>query len=280
MFAFSKYLLLSSALAVSTSAFAGPVGDRIYPAPDAPLTLSDTPDGTRFVDVMTNDGLALRGLYRAPTRPDRPLLLVFHGNASSALTSVRWLSPAAADGYGILAAEYRGYSGGPGKPSASGLERDAQAFYAEARRLAGGRPVWVVGHSLGGAVAFGLARHETLEQLVTIGAFTSLKDMVRGIQRALVPDDYRNIAIVPALDEPFALIHGLKDEVVPWTMGQEMHKAAFLAKRTGRSYVVLEGTHHPAGTLVTAILNDIQTRRDGAAPTQIEGVKIVEFGKE
>lgn len=279
MSALLKIALFASAVPITASASAGPVNDRIYPAPKAPLTLTGLPAGTEFADVTTSDGLALRGLYRPASRADRPLLLVFHGNASSARTSIEWLGPAADEGYGILAAEYRGYNGGAGKPSAAGLALDAKAFWDEAKQRAGGRPIWVVGHSLGAAVSLGLARSERLDQLVTVGAFTSLKDMASGLQRAFVPDDYRNLDIVPLLDEPLAIVHGLRDQVVPWQMGQQLHKAAFLAKRTGRSYILIEGTHHPSGTAITSILNDIGRQKAGGRTDAPAGVKIVSFSE-
>lgn len=186
---------------------------------------------------------------------------------------------AAAEGFGILAAEYRGYSGGPGKPSAVGLAQDARAFLAQARLLAAGRKVWIVGHSLGGAVALDLARGERLDQVVTIGAFTSLKDMAGGVQRAFVPNDYRNDAIVPLLDEPLAIVHGLRDEVVPWTMGQELHKLAVVGRKSGRSYILLQETHTPDGTLVTAILRDILEQYSGQPPLALANVKVVPFAE-
>lgn len=279
MSALLKSAVLASVLFVASAAHAGPVNDRIYPAPKEALSLADLPEGTQFVDVTTSDGLTLRGLYRQSGRTDRPLLLVFHGNASSAKTSILWMSPAVAAGFGVLAAEYRGYNGGPGKPSAAGLAVDARAFFEQAKRLANGRKIWVIGHSLGGAVALELSRSERLDQLITVGAFTSLKSMTSGVKRALVPDDYRNLDIVPSLDEPYALIHGLRDEVVPWQMGEALHKAAFLAKREGRSYILTEGTHHPPGAAITAVLLDILRRNAGEKPEPLTGVKVVSFGE-
>lgn len=135
--------------ATATQACADPVSRAIYPAPDAKLSLAGLPAASRFLDVTTEDGLTLRGIH-AEGGADKPVLLFFHGNASSAETSIRWLAPLHADGYTILAAAYRGYSGNPGSPGEAGLLSDGRAFVAAARRLAGTRQIWVVGHSLGG----------------------------------------------------------------------------------------------------------------------------------
>jgi pimeloyl-ACP methyl ester carboxylesterase len=260
---------------------AGPVSRRIYPAPTAPLSVSGLPAGTELVRVRTGDGLELTGLA-VPARPGRPTLLVFHGNGSSAADSVRWLQPLAAQGFGLIAAEYRGYSGNPGEPDEAGLTADAEAFLALARPRAAGGPVWVVGHSLGAGVAFDLARRERLEALVTVGAFTRLRAMAPKLARAFVPDGYDNLAAVPALDEPWFLIHGSADSTVPLQMGEALHKAAGAAHRRGASFVVMGADHKPDGATMAAILACVAAHLAGAplSPAGLpEAVKLVPFGQ-
>lgn len=115
-----------------------------------------------MLTVTTADGLTPHGAS-IPAKTGKPTLLVFHGNASSARVRSNGSprsrrAPLAARSYGIVAAEYRGYAGNPDQPGEAGLMADAEAFYAAARAQAGGAPVYVVGHSLGSGVAFGLAR--------------------------------------------------------------------------------------------------------------------------
>ena len=255
---------LAVALAgLSVPAVAGPVSSRIYPAPSERLSLAGLPAGTRLVEVRTADGIRLQGLV-APGRPDRPLLLVLHGNGSSAATALRWLAPLVTAGYGIVAAEYRGYSGNAGKPSEAGLVADAAAFLALARQEAAGREVWTVGHSLGGGVGLSLARREKLTAVVTIGAFTRLRDMAPGLARALVPNEYRNPEAVATLDEQLYVVHGLADAVVPWQHGETLHKVASGAKRQGASFAIRSAGHQPAAGDVLAILDVIgEHRRSG-----------------
>lgn len=256
-------------VAFTSSACAGPVTQRIYPAPQQPLSLAGMPAGTKLVTVRSGDDIALKGLYRPATGKNRPLLLLLHGNASSAATALQWLGPLVDQGFGILSAEYRGYSGLAGTPSEAGLTLDAAAFLAEGRRLAAGRPLWVVGHSIGGAVALSLSRRDRLDQLVTIGTFTRLRDMAPKLSRALVPDEYRNAEAVRLLDEPYALIHGLRDDIAPWRMGEELHKAAVRSKRLGSSYILHEAGHQPAAALILAVLEDIEARNAGKAPAAL-----------
>ncbi|MES2021980.1 MAG: alpha/beta hydrolase [Pseudomonadota bacterium] len=267
-------------LAGATPVLSQSIHDRIYPAPTTPIATATLPAGAERVAVHTSDGLSITGAAIAAA-PGKPTLLVFHGNGSSAMSTLDWFAPAIAKGYGVVAAEYRGYSGNPGRADEAGLAHDADAFYAEARRRAGGGRLIVVGHSLGGGVAFGLASRQKLDALVTIGTFTSLRAMVPKIARAFVSDRYDNLATVPTLDEPYFLIHGLADDTVPAAMGQELHKAAYAAKRPGFSLVIQGANHHPDGALLAAILEMIVAHLDhpDAAPLALpDTVKMYGFG--
>lgn len=272
-------LTLSSALLLAAPACAGPVSRLIYPAPQAPITLDGVPQGSRFVDVTTSDGLKLRGIH-SPGRGDRPLLLVFHGNASSAETTMLWLAPLKADGFGLLTASYRGYSGQPGRPSEAGLLADARAFLAAARAEAAGRSIWVVGHSLGGGVALALSRTERFDALVTIGTFTRLRDMAPRLGRAFVPDEYRSADATRLLDEPFYLIHGVRDDIVPWPQGEALHKAA--AGKRGGSFILRDADHvpHPdtLRLIFAAIAADLGGKPLPELPAEINAVRFTPAG--
>ena len=254
---------------------AAQIRERIYPAPTAPLI---APAGSTLVEVRTADGLTLRGLERAG-RADRPVVLLFHGNGSSAADAMEWLQPLAQAGFGSVAAEYRGYAGNSGSPSERGLAADAEAFLARARVLAAGRPVIVVGHSLGGGVAFGLAARHRLDALVTIGTFTRLHAMAPKIARAFIKDRYDNLAGVPALDEPLYLLHGTADDVVPAGFANELHNAAVRAKRAGATFVLDGAGHQPDGATVAAIveLAAARVQRPDAPLVAPAGVRVFAF---
>jgi dipeptidyl aminopeptidase/acylaminoacyl peptidase len=250
------------------------------------LTTTDLPPTAQPVTVRTADALTLHGLL-IPPKTGQPLLLLFHGNGSSAADALRWFAPLIEHGYGVLAAEYRGYSANPGAPDEPGLARDADAFYAFAQSQvpqAAQNPaqIWIVGHSLGAGVAFGLAQRQHLTALVTIGAFTRLRDATPRIARAFVPDAYRNRDAIPALDEPWFLIHGTADDVVPAAQGEALHTAAGAAHKPGASFVILGADHHPDAALLVpvfaAIGRDLTTGALSAEgmPGQ---VKLVPFGQ-
>ncbi|WP_299321245.1 alpha/beta fold hydrolase [Parasphingopyxis sp.] len=235
--------------------------DAIYHPPQAPLTLEGLPAGTELITVDTADGLTLSGIV-ATGRRDRPVLLLFHGNAASASGIVRWLAPLAEAGFGIVAAEYRGYSGNPGTPTQEGIAHDADAFLALAEELAGSRPVIVIGHSLGGGVAFDLSRRERLDALITIGTFTSTRDMAPGWARGLVPDPYDSLTAVNRADEAVFLIHGRADEVVPFDHMQRLAQAAAQAELAGASIALDHANHVPSGEKISRIIRHIADQLD------------------
>jgi pimeloyl-ACP methyl ester carboxylesterase len=250
---FGRFAAAAAAAFLATSpATAGAVRDRIYPAPTAPLSLAGLPAGAELVAVRTADGLALHGIA-LPARAGMPTLLVLHGNGSSAADAVRWLAPLSAAGYGIVAAEYRGYSANPGRPDEPGLGADADAFLALAHQRAGSGAVWALGHSLGGAVAVGLARRAPLEALVTVGAFTRLRAMAPKMARAFVPDGYDNLAAVPKLTAPWILVHGSADGTVPLTEARALHATAGAAHLRGGAFVLMDQDHKPDGALILAV---------------------------
>lgn len=272
--------LLAAALLAGPSS-AGPLDGRIYPAPRAPLSLQGLPAEARLVEVTTTDGLMLKGLA-VPARAAMPTLLVFHGNGSSAATTIDWLRPLIAAGYGVVAAEYRGYSANPGHPDEAGLARDADAFLALARAQAAVAPVWLVGHSLGGAVALNLARRARPAAIITIGAFTRLRDAAPSIARGLLSDAYRNIDAIPALDVPFFLIHGTADDTVPIAQGAALHDAAGATHNSGASFVLMESGHRPDAVLLVPIFATIGHAVAGNALTADglpASVKLVPFGQ-
>jgi hypothetical protein len=276
-----RLLLPALILASAVPAAAGGVHDRIYPAPTEPLTIAGLPAGAKLVTVLTRDNLTLTGIAVAPTA-GMPTLLVFHGNASSAAGTIAWFAPLIARGYGIVAAEYRGYSGNPGKPDEAGLFADAKAFFDLGRTMAGEGRLWVVGHSLGAGVAMGLAGRERLDALVTIGAFTRLRAMAPKLARAFVPDAYDNLAMVPKLDERWLILHGTGDTAVPWQQGEALHKAASAAGRTGASFVLLGADHKPDGKLLAAVFEStgtfLRTGEHSAAGLPAN-TKLIPFGR-
>src|SRR5690606_40920974 len=101
--------------------------------------------------------------------------LYFHGNGAHWQSSVMASDRLVAEGYGLFAAEYRGYRGNLGKPGEQGLYRDGRAAIAWLRQR-GVEPgqLVIAGNSLGSGVATQMAAENTPYALVLISPFASL----------------------------------------------------------------------------------------------------------
>jgi pimeloyl-ACP methyl ester carboxylesterase len=249
----ARALTLLLALVLPAVAAAGPFRWAIYPAPTVPLEDRPMPARGDVVTVTTNDGLVLSGIH-VPPREGQPLLLAFPGNASDAADSAAWMEPLLERGFGLVAANYRGYGGNPGEPSEAGLAKDADAFMAFARTRHPGVPTWIIGHSLGGAVALALAERSPPNRVLTWGTFTTLRDMAPWFGRMLVGDVFRNVDMVPRLESPWVLVHGLGDEVVPVSHWERLHALAGAASLRGASFVIVDAGHVPDGSHLLSII--------------------------
>jgi hypothetical protein len=233
-------LMLLAALALAGCT--GTIRDRIYqPSPMGAEPAWQIAAPAR-ISVRTSDGLTLAGLYWAPRGQRHDIIVYFHGNGGNLFRDGPRAAELARSGRGVLMASYRGYSGNPGRPSESGLRRDAQAFTDHARGLLPpGGHLYLFGHSLGGAVALGEAARRSVDGVATLGAFTRIADLSPGIVRPFLPDRFDNLAIIGRITAPVTLFHGTADAIVPYDHARRLQAAAPQAM-----LVSLDGgSHHP-----------------------------------
>jgi hypothetical protein len=219
-----------------------------FPRPRAPMPeeteLSGRIPNARVVSYETADGLSSKGIHVGTGARATARVLYFHGNAESAEQNLPLAAELARSGIETLLAEYRGYSGLPGRPSEEGLTRDGEAALAaflDARVEA--PPLILVGRSLGSGVAVEIASRRPPRLLILISPFTSLVDMGRPLvgplAPALVSDRFDNLSKIAALNCPIVIVHGTRDEVVPFEMSRRLAAA-------GRNVrlIPLEGRGH------------------------------------
>jgi uncharacterized protein len=213
---------------------------RIFPAestrPD-PMPWKNQP--AQEVMIKTKDGLTHKSWY-FPGTTGR-LIIFFHGNGRNQHSTALFAQPLANLGDAVLIAAYRGYGGNPGKPSESGLYADAEATLELAKSLGFDAPKTVlIGYSLGSAVAIELSKTHEFAGLITIGAFSSMREMVPKAARFLLKDKFDSISKVATIGEPMIVFHGDQDEVVPY----EHAKALLSAARGVKRMVTMTGTPH------------------------------------
>ncbi|MCF8177131.1 MAG: lysophospholipase [Sulfuritalea sp.] len=108
------------------------------------------------VDLLAADDVKLAARIWMPPAPLAVLALV-HGIAEHSGRYAFLAERANAHGLGVVSLDLRGHGNSPGERSY--VERfddyllDVDALLAKARELAAGRPVFIMGHSMGGAIA-------------------------------------------------------------------------------------------------------------------------------
>jgi uncharacterized protein len=215
-------------------------------------TSSPPPAGVEERTFTAADGTRLAAFHAPAPDGTAPVLVWSHGNAGNVSNRADVLVALADRGLGVLAFDYRGYGRSEGRPSEEGVYVDAEAAYDLLR--SDGVPaerIVAFGESIGGAVAIELARRRPCAALVVLSTFTTLNEVARihyGPLAALLSTRFPSIDRIAALAIPLLVLHGDRDEIVPFALGRGL----FAAAREPKRFVVVPGASH----------NDVFDRRD------------------
>ncbi|MCH7664843.1 MAG: alpha/beta hydrolase [Acidobacteria bacterium] len=175
------------------------------------------------------------------------VIVMFHGNAGTIADRLENVAALVSRlGVSVFQVEYPGYGDSGGRPSEQSLYAAGEAGLREARRRAGDRKLVVFGRSLGGAVAIDVATRHSVDGLIAESTFTSLPDMAASsgipLARYLVAYRFDCLAKIGQVGAPLLLLHGNRDEVVPYPMAARLFEAAARASR--KSLHTVEGGAH------------------------------------
>ncbi len=228
---------LAGALAlVMLSGCVNPVARSLYqPAPLAATPPEWTGRTPRLVEAIAKDGVRLRGWFWPPETTGGAVLIYLPGRSGNRDVAARAAQAFARDGHGVLVASYRGYGDNAGVPDEQGLYEDGRAFVDLAASLAPGGTRFLFGDGLGAAVALNVAGNGAgngagnsagIDAVVTLGAFDSFARFVPGLTRGFYADAFDNVAAIRRVTVPVLIMHGRKDEVVPFAAAERLRAAA------------------------------------------------------
>ena len=212
--------------------------------------------GMTAVKTAAADGIAVTHWYAAP-RDALPVILLFHGNGGTVADLEPWAAAFHSRGWGVVLADYRGYSGNPGEPSEIGVYADARAILAWLRQQGvDDRRLVILGWSLGSGVAVQMALEHHPAALVLFAPYTSLVDVAAAEYpvfpvRSLMSDRFDSMSKITGIGAPLMIVHGEADDVIPAAMGRSLLAHADEPKRG----VFLPGVGHwiPPGRAFAAV---------------------------
>ena len=235
-------------LAVVAMSWTDPLDRWFVFFPTAEIERNPASVGLDFEDVyfVTGDGVTLNGWY-VPARPgsgepsgpaSEITFLWFHGNGGNLSHRVEDLALLNRRlGVNVFIFDYRGYGRSEGRPSESGVYRDARAAlnYLRSRSDVDPNRVVFFGRSLGTVVAVELAAAppEAWQPygIILVSPLTSISDMARAVHtwlpmHWLAGNRFNTLARIGNVHSPLLLIHSDKDEIVPVEQGRRLFKAA------------------------------------------------------
>lgn len=134
------------------------------------------PDGAERLTLRTPDGETLHGVHIRPKSGKRAhtLIIGFAGNAWNSQDAGVYLHQLYPDA-DIVQFHYRGYRPSTGEPSAQTVKDDALLIHDLAVKRVAAPTVIAVGFSIGSGVAAHLASRRSLDGLILVTPFDSLK---------------------------------------------------------------------------------------------------------
>jgi len=210
--------------------------------PDRFLEATPAAAGLPFEDVTftATDGVRLHGWFIPAPKTEtasgaRPFtLIMFHGNAGNISHRIDWAQLFRDRlGVNVFLLDYRGYGNSEGSPTENGTYLDGEA----AVKIVAARPdveasrIVYAGHSLGSAVATEVALRLVPAGLVIESPFTSVADMAKQAipflpVGLLLSTRYETLKKIPKLACPLLVIHGERDETIPFEQAIRVYEAA------------------------------------------------------
>jgi len=194
------------------------------------------------VEIPVPGGVVLRG-WLLDVPDERLTIVYFYGNGQSAIDQAHELYTLAdhlrAD---VICVDYRGYGFSDGVPTLAQLGDDGLRVFDHAAARAAGRPVVVMGYSLGSGAAVLVGARRDAAAVILVAPPASPRAMVDHMESRLpwYARLFFDVEPAPALrdlnptpemairqvTEPLLVVHGTADDVVPFAHGRRLFERA------------------------------------------------------
>ena len=192
-----------------------------------------------FVDIGTN-GVRIAAVVHGPEHGTKALIRC-HGNAEDMMGTLWALKDLAEQGYTIAAVDYPCYGLSDGSPTEEGCYRNVHRLYDWLVETRGFKPedIIVDGFSIGSGPATELAATKPVGGLILEAPFLSAPRVVTRV-RLLPVDPFPNLKRIADVKCPLLIMHGTKDNVIPYNQG----KALFELAKDPKHFVSVDCGYH------------------------------------
>lgn len=195
----------------------------------------------------TTDNARLNGWFIPHPRAIATMVW-FHGNAGNIgdrVDNIKLLHDRTA--ISIFIFDYRGYGRSPGSSSESTAYVDGEAAMEYVRRelKVESKNLVIFGRSLGAAVAAEMASRHASRAVILESPFVSIDEMAKVISPwlpigPLLSAKFDNLDKVGKINAPLLVLHGERDEIIPFAQGQRV----FAAGREPKAFYPIPGAGH------------------------------------
>ncbi len=211
--------------------------------------------------IESRDGTRLHSWYFPAQGKSKGLAVLFHGNAQNLSAHYLSLSWMVRFDYDVWVWDFRGYGLSQGEAGSMGVYEDSLAALSHVHEMMKERKnqkLILVGQSLGGNILMKALEDSPYKNdanlLILDSTFMSYKKLAKDklasvwflwpiqyLSYALVSDDYSPEEKLSEIQIPTLVMHGMKDEVIPFSYGQEIYNTLNTSKKW--FWEIEEGKH-------------------------------------
>ena len=182
--------------------------------------------------INTDENISLKSWFIKKDLSKFKTILFFHGNAGNLLNRVHKLNELNKLDVNILLISWRSFSGNKGKPSEKNLYHDGNRVVEWLHEQGINKnDIILYGESLGTGVATELASNNKFAGVILESPFTSIADAAKIYYpylpiNLLLKDRYDSKNKIKRINSPILIMHGKKDNIVPFKMGKKLYDLA------------------------------------------------------
>jgi uncharacterized protein len=224
--------------------------------PERTMEMTPQSEGLGYEEIWfpASDGVRLYG-WLVPAPDTRFTLVWFHGNAgniSHRVDNIKYLHRSLSRPLlpNIFIFDYRGYGKSSGRLSdlseeATYHDADGALTYLRGRQDLAHTKLVYFGRSLGAGIAVEMARRQAPAGLILETPFTSIPDMARVLLPffpigGLLRTKYDSLGKMQGIRVPLLVLHGDRDDVVPYELGRRLFEAA----NPPKTFYTIRGARH------------------------------------